>query len=117
MKIELIQGDTSEIYKFQRKDGEGNVIKTLPSKMWITFKSSTRLTESVLQKTLENGISYSEEDNYYRFFLESSDTSDLSYGEYVFDIAILNEAGHKKTLLKDCILEITDHCTDKTNEV
>lgn len=117
MKIELIQGDTSETYKFRRTDGKGEVIKTLPQKMWITFKTSTGLNEAVIQKTLDNGITYSEEDNYYRFMLESKDTSNLPYGEYIFDIAVINEKGHKKTLKKNCILEITDHCTNANNEV
>lgn len=117
MKIELTQGDTSGTYKFKRIDEKGEVIKTLPQKMWITFKSSTGLNEAVIQKTLDNGITYSAEDNYYRFMLDSKDTSDLPYGEYVFDIAIINEIGHKKTLKKNCVLNITEHCTNADNEV
>lgn len=117
MKIEVIQGDTSEVYKFQRKDAQGNVIKTLPSKMWITFKKTTMCKECLLQKTLENGISYSEEDNYYRFQLSSEETGNLDYGTYGFDIAILNENGAKKTLFNNGSLEIVTHYTHKNNEV
>ena len=36
-KIELVQGDTSDIYKFQRTLEGGSVITTLPLKMWITL--------------------------------------------------------------------------------
>lgn len=117
MKIELVQGDTSPVYKFQRKDEDGNVIKTLPLKMWITFKKTRICQDSVLQKTLENGISYSEVDNYYRFQFNPEDTCDLAYGEYGFDIAILNENGKKKTLLREGKLEIVTHYTHKNNEV
>lgn len=117
-KIVLVQGDTSEIYKFQRKYGDGRVITTLPKKMWITFKKSCSCDEALFQKTLENGgIKYDETDNYYRFLLESDDTCKLAYGTYGFDIAILNEIGEKKTLLKDGELEIVKHYTKKCNEV
>lgn len=117
-KIELVQGDTSPIYKFQRQDENNNVIKTLPNKMWITFKSSCSCDTALFQKKLEdNSITYSEEDNYYRFQLTSDDTCKLRDGVYGFDIAIINEAGEKKTLLNDGELVIVHHYTKKCNEV
>lgn len=116
--LEVVQGDTSETYKFQRKDANDNVITTNPKKMWITFKEAPIENAKVLfQKTLENGITYSEEDNYYRFQLESTDTESLPYGEYGFDIAIINEANKKKTLKRNGVLTILDHYTHKKNEV
>lgn len=117
MKIEIVQGDTSKIYKFQRKNIDNEVIKTLPLKMWITFKYTYNDNEMLFQKTLENGIIYSEEDNYYRFQLLPEDTNNLAYGTYGFDIAILNESGEKKTLLNNGKLEVVHHYTKKENEV
>ena len=117
MKIELIQGDTSNIYKFQRKNADDEVITTKVQKMWITFKETTFEDNCVFQKTLENGITYNEEDNYYRFQILSEDTCNLSVGMYGFDIAILNELGEKKTLLSDGTLQILKHYTKKCNEV
>ena len=114
-KIELVQGDTSPIYKFQRKYKDGTVITTQPKKMWITFKINHNYEDSILQKTLENGIKF--EDGYYKFQLFSEDTYNLSYGKYGFDIAILNENNEKKTLLNDGELEIIPHYTKKKNEV
>lgn len=117
-KIELIQGDDSQIYKFQRKDKNKEVIKTLPQKMWITFKKNCGVDNCLFQKSLEKGtITYSETDNYYRFQIQSNDTCKLPYGTYGFDIAIINESGKKKTLVKNGILEITEHYTHKCNEV
>lgn len=117
-RIELVQGDTSKIYKFKRTLEGGEVIKTLPQKMWITFKMSCSCDECLFQKTLENGtITYSEEDNYYRFQLLPNDTCNLPYGTYGFDIAIINEDGEKKTLLNEGELEIVRHYTKKCNEV
>lgn len=117
MKINIVKGDVSDIYKFQRKYDDETVIKTLPEKMWITFKIGTWCDDALFQKTLEKGIKYSEEDNYYRFRLESEDTCDLDYGTYYFDIAIINEQGEKKTLKKECELVVEKHCTEKCNEV
>lgn len=116
-KIELIRGDTSDVYKFQRKDAEGNVITTKAKKMWITFKRTPECTDFLFQKTLENGITYSEVDNFYRFKIASEDTKELPCGTYGFDIAIINEAGEKKTLLNNGILELVRHYTHKENEV
>lgn len=117
MKIELVQGDTSYIYKFQRRDANGNPITTSPQKMWITFKETCNCEDALFQKTLDNGITYNEEDKYYRFQLSSEDTCHMPYGVYGFDIAIINEAGEKRTLLKNGVLEIVKHYTKKCNEV
>ena len=114
-KIEIVQGDTSPIYKFQRKYNDGSVITTQPKKMWITFKRSSSCEDCLFQKTLENGITFS--DGYYKFQLMSDDTCQLKYGTYGFDIAILNENGEKKTLLNNGELEIIKHYTNKKNEV
>lgn len=116
-KIELVQGDTSGIYKFQRKYKGGGVITTLPQKMWITFKKSTNYTEAVFQKTLDDGIEFSEDDYYYRFQILPNDTNNLCCDTYGYDIAIINEIGEKKTLLKNGVLKIEDHYTHKNNEV
>ena len=118
MKIEVVKGDVSDTYMFKRTDDNGETIKTLPKKMWITFKKGVWCKKCLCQKTLENKkITYSEEDNYYRFRLESDDTNNLDYDTYYFDIAILNEQGEKKTLLNNGELVILTHYTDKDNEV
>ena len=114
-KIELVQGDTSPVFKFQRKYPDGTSITTLPKKMWITFKRSCSCDECLFQKTLEDGITF--EDGYYKFQLLSNDTCHLAYGTYCFDVAILNESGEKKTLLNNGELEIVKHYTHKKNEV
>lgn len=117
MIIEIVQGDTSPIYKFQRKFEGGTPITTLPKKMWITFKHSCSCSECLFQKTLDKGIIFDENDYYYRFQLLPEDTCGLKYGEYGFDIAIINEDNEKKTLLKDGQLKIVEHYTHKCNEV
>lgn len=116
MVIELIRGDTSDVYKFQRTNAEG-VITTKAKKMWITFKRTPDCKEALFQKSLDNGISFSEEDSFYRFKIEASETCDLACGSYGFDIAIINEAGERKTLLNNGSLKLVTNYTHKENEV
>lgn len=116
MVIELIRGDTSDIYKFQRIN-ENGAIKTKAQKMWITFKRTPDCKEALFQKTLEKGISFSEEDYYYRFKLASEDTCNLLCGNYGFDIKIINENGDTKTLLNNGVLRLITNYTHKENEV
>lgn len=115
--IEIIQGDTSPIYKFQRKDVNDNVIKTLPQKMWATFKTDHKTDKALFQKCLNDGIEYSVDDYFYRFSIKPEDTANLCYGTYGFDIAIIDENGNKITLLNDGVLKILPHYTKKCNEV
>ena len=115
-EIELVRGDVSSTYQFQRK-GKDGVITSLPQKMWVTFKADTKCNKPLFQKTLDNGIEYDTNDNYYRFKILSEDTCNLPYGDYGFDVAILNEKGEKKTLLNNGVLKIVEHYTHKSNEV
>lgn len=117
MTIELVQGDASCIYKFQRKDIDGKIITSLPQKMWITFKDDFENITPNFQKSLFSGISFDPQDNYYRFKIDAKDTENLALGTYGFDIAIINENGDKKTLLNDGKLKIVHHYTKKANEV
>lgn len=117
-EIELIQGDDSPVYKFQRKDKHGNVITTLPKEMWITFKQSCCHEECLFQKKLSSGeITFDNTDNYYKFQILSDDTSSIPYGVYGFDIAIRNEQNRKITLLPEGQLIVVKHYTKKCNEV
>lgn len=115
--IEIVQGDTSPVYKFQRKDIDGNVITTPPLKMWLTVKADTKTDKALIQKTLGNGIEYNKIDNFYRFQLLPQDTAKLCYGSYGFDIAILDDNGNKFTLLNNGVLNVVEHYTKQCNEV
>ena len=117
MEIELIRGDTSDTYKFQRTNDDG-VITTKVQNVWITFKRTPECKECLFQKTLRTGgVTFSEEDYFYRFKIEKDDTCDLLCGTYGFDIAILNEIGEKKTLINNGVLKIVNNYTHKENEV
>ena len=97
--MEFTRGDTYK-FKFQRLDNNNEPIITKSEKMWFTVKESYYTDEIIIQKTLDRGITYSDEDGYYHVTIEHEDTKELSFGNYVCDIQVEN-AGVIKTIYKD----------------
>lgn len=87
MEIRLIRGDTLDL-RFCRKNAQG-IIKDKPEQMYFNVKKNSKKTDYVIQKKLGDGITYNEENNYYYFTIESSDTKDLKYGNYIFNIKVI----------------------------
>lgn len=114
MNIEIIRGDTKTL-KFQRKSKAGELITEKPDKMFFTVKKGCYTKDYLFQKRLDTDISYNEDDNYYRFTIEPSDTDELDYGDYVFDIEIIT-GEVVKTIAKGT-LKILEEVTFAENEV
>ena len=111
MTIELTRGDTGA-YKFQRiKNGE--VIPTIADNIYFSIKKNFNVKETLLQKTI-NDMTF-DEDGTYHFLINPEDTNNLPYGDYVFDIEIVQE-DYVKTLCKG-IFKLTEEVTFKDNEV
>ena len=110
--MKIIRGD-SKTFTFQRKDKNKNVITEKPDKMYLTIKQNEYEKQALIQKTFENGIRF-ENDTYYVDFVPE-DTDDLSFGEYVYDIEIIN-GDIVKTIKKDTFI-IESEVTHKENEV
>ena len=110
--MRIIRGD-SKTFTFQRKDKDNNVIIEKPDKMYLTIKQNEFERKALIQKTFDNGIRF-EEDTYYVDFVPE-DTDDLSFGEYVYDIEIIN-GDIVKTIKKDTFV-IESEVTHKENEV
>lgn len=110
--MRIIRGD-SKTFTFQRKDKDKNVITEKPDKMYLTIKQNEYEKQALIQKTFDNGIRF-ENDTYYVDFLPE-DTDDLSFGEYVYDIEIIN-GDIVKTIKKD-IFVIGSEVIHKENEV
>ena len=87
-RISFKRGDTYA-FKFQRLDAEDNVIEIVSQNMWFTVKKNYNTTDKILQKTLEDGIVF-DENFYYHVLINSVDTRDLKYGDYVYDIQVEN---------------------------
>lgn len=84
--MEIIRGDT-QIWKFQRRNFNREVITELPNQIYFTIKKLPECTK-VVQKTLGKGITYSSDDNYYHIQLDPNDTAGLDFGIYGFDIEV-----------------------------
>lgn len=113
--LQIIRGDT-KFYKFQRKrKHDGSVITELPDKMYFTIKYDYNIDDVILQKTLDNGIEYNEEESYYYITINPEDTNNLPYGKYVYDIEIIKN-GIKQTISIGEIL-IANEVTFYENEV
>lgn len=110
--MRIIRGD-SKTFTFQRKDKDKNVITEKPDKMYLTIKQNEFERKALIQKTFDNGIRF-EEDTYYVDFVPE-DTDNLNFGEYVYDIEIIND-DVKKTIKKDMFI-IESEVTHKENEV
>ena len=110
--MRINRGD-NKTFTFQRKDADGEVIAEKPNKMYLTIKQNEYEKQALIQKTFDNGIRF-ENNTYYVDFVPE-DTDDLSFGEYVYDIEIIN-GDIVKTIKKDTFI-IESEVTHKENEV
>lgn len=110
--MRIIRGD-SKTFTFQRKNKNGEVIAEKPDKMYLTIKQNEYEKQALIQKTFDNGIRF-ENGTYYVDFVPE-DTDDLSFGEYVYDIEVIDN-DYKNTIKKDAFI-IESEVTHKENEV
>lgn len=110
--MEFIRGDTAK-YKFQRHDADGNVITTKADNIYFTVKTNGYSDDVLLQKTIED-MEF-DNDYYYHFVIEPSDTDNLSFGTYRYDIEVIQD-NVKTTTVGELVLdeEIT-WVTDESN--
>lgn len=111
--ISITRGDT-KILKFQRKNEDG-VIETEAKELYFTVKENSNKQDFSFQKTLDNGISFSDEDYYYRITIYPDDTNKLYYGNYKYDIEVKEDDYVKTIDLGDFV--ITEEVTFVGNEV
>lgn len=114
MNIEIIRGDTKTL-KFQRRTTNNEVITKKPDKLYFTVKTGYYSKDYLFQKRLDTDIAYKEEDNYYYFTINPSDTDELDYDDYVFDIEIIKN-DIKKTIAKGTF-KVESEVTFAENEV
>lgn len=111
--IQLTQtrGDTRGYY-FTRVDGSGQTITIQPDSLYFTVKLSFDVQEMVLQKTLEDMTQ--DENGTFHFTLEASDTQNLPYGTYVWDIQVTQD--NVVTTIAKGTLKLTKEATWYSNE-
>lgn len=108
--IEMPRGDIRNI-RFNVTSGESAYTEC--SEIYFTVKSSTTSNKIIFQKTLSNGDITLGEDDYYHFTILDTDTDNLSYGTYAFDIEILGD-GIKQTSVGTLVL--TEEVTFASDE-
>ena len=97
--IEIVRGDTLKL-SFTRLDSNGDAIKSTPSAIYFTVKDSTSSNTVLFQKTIED-MSMNSETGKWTFYITPSDTNELYYGSYKYDIEvkdILDEQEYTKTI-------------------
>ena len=87
--MEITKGDNKS-FQFKRKNEHGEVITTIPSEVYITFKNNSYNEKYLFQKRLSNGsVIYDEDNKTYTFEIIPEDTDNLDYGTYYFDIELI----------------------------
>ena len=76
--IEFRRGD-SFFFKFYRKYLNDQKIETKAQKMWFTVKDNYNSKKKLIQKTLDDGITFSKEDFYYHVEIKPQDTKSLKF--------------------------------------
>lgn len=104
----MVRGDTQS---FGLEITENNESVTVDS-IYFTVKNDTHTNEVLFQKKLNDGITLT--DNIYNITIDPSDTENLDYGKYAFDIKIIKNSIKKRPIVG--ILDITDEVTFACNE-
>ena len=110
--MEITRGDYKS-FRFERKNKNQEVIMEKPEKMYLTIKNNSYENKALIQKTLDNGIEF--ENGVYRVIFLPEDTENMAFGEYIYDIEVIND-DKPKTIKIDKFL-VNEEVTHKENEV
>lgn len=121
--LAINKGNTKK-FKLQLLNQDNNIIVLEENVMiYFTVKEDAYATEYIFQKTMGNGIYFSERENVYIVEIDTNDTDLLTYKDYFYDIAIVRNIGpgnadkKEKTtvLIGDFTVELA--ATFKVNEI
>lgn len=104
----MVRGDTQA---FEIEILENDTPVTVDS-IYFTVKNDAITDEVLFQKKLNDGITLT--DNIYNIIIDPSDTDNLDYGKYAYDIEIIKNSV-KKTIVVG-VLEISEEITFTNNE-
>lgn len=81
-------------FDVQFKDQNENIIVLEDGAMvYFTVKETSRSDEYIFQKHLGDGIEYSKDKKCYVVQIDVSDTEELNYKDYFYDVAIVRNTG------------------------
>ena len=117
--ITLTRGDSHIIsFTIIGENGDKYVIDE-QDKIYFTIKESCSKADCVLQKTLDDGITYNTDTEEYEIELTNDCTCSLPFCRFVYDIELVIVRDEKKivkTLVKGN-LTISEEVTHKENEI
>lgn len=115
--ITLTRGDTGK-FKINLIDTEENqIVLGEGDQLYFTVKDNYDMTDYVLQKKIGDGITLGD-DNSYHLLLNSTDTDNLNFKSYVYDVAVVIGSEIKqKTTVKRGKFTIDYEVTFVGNEV
>ena len=101
--IQLTRGDTARIQVpiTNNATGEEYILSDL-DKLTMTVKKNETDFKSLMQKTLTGTNS---------FYITPSDTRNLSFGKYVYDVQLTTESGDVYTVIEPSVFEILKEVT------
>lgn len=114
MKIKMPRGDRRDL-KFSIKDRSGEIISTDFDEIYFSCKKGFNNPEVLFQKKLSDGTITKDENSIYHLAIIPTDTDNLRYGNYVFDIELVIENSLKQTTVGELLL--TNEVTHARNEV
>lgn len=112
--LSIYQGN-DKIFTFARKDINGDVITTVPQKIWFTVKKNYDSIGYLFQKTMGYGIEQNA-DGSWNIRVDAADTANIKPGKYVCDVKIRDEEGREVTVVKPQNFIIADVATTRNNQ-
>ena len=101
-RIQLVRGDTFRA-KLTLKDKAGNIyIPSADDEVLFTVKRNALTNQILVQKRVENS----------EVVLEPSDTENLDFGSYVYDVQVVLANGNKDTVIQANIFELLPEVTE-----
>lgn len=114
--MEIYRGNTKTI-RFRRRSKNGNNFEPIlkkAKKVYFTVKRYENDRKALIQKTIDDMI-FDKDSGYYSLTFFPEDTENMSFGNYVYDILVIDEK-YKKTVSKN-VFTIVGNVTHKGNEV
>lgn len=115
MAVNIYQGN-DKFLKFTRQDIDGNSITTTPQALYFTVKRTESDLDMLFQKQIGSGIEQ-QEDGSWIIHILPEDTAWMAFGKYFCDVKVVDESGHKFTIVKPQEFNVLKVATKLENEV
>lgn len=111
-KISFIRGET-KVWKFQRKDANGDVITIAPDEIYCSIKANYDDDAYLLQKSYtDSEITYA--DQWWYITLSSAETLSFTAGKYVIDVKVIDD-GASTYVVHPQVLTVKPNVTDEVS--